>query len=68
MVNPLNSNFDVCSINYSGVEDHTKEYPEGYYLCAMEDSAQGIYSHSTVAYSSQDNYSLTSCPGNSTKR
>ena len=35
--------------NHSGVEDHTKEYPEGYYLCAMEDSAKGIYSHSTVA-------------------
>ena len=26
-----------------------KKYPEGYYLCAMEDSAKGIYSHSTVA-------------------
>ena len=40
---------NTCHGDNSGVEDHTKEYPEGYYLCAMEDSAKEIYSRSTVA-------------------
>ena len=41
----------ACNIilDHSGVEDHTKEYIQKYYLCAMEDSAKRIYSHSTVA-------------------
>ena len=40
---------DASSVSFFDGLYHTKEYPEGYYLCAMEDSAKGIYSHSTVA-------------------
>jgi hypothetical protein len=49
-----------------GRGNHTKEYPEGYYR-ARRKTAQKQYTDTLLQslYCSQDNYSLSNCPGNS---